>query len=171
MKNENIIKNLRLEYIKEEHYEDISKIYNYYIVATTYLYETEPLSYKQVIEKLQLKNKSTIGFTIFHMNKICGFCLLRPFYHEETNLNVYQVSIYLNKNYVGKGIGTYALKYLENEAIKSGIKNIIASISSENETSINFFQRNGYTKCGHFKNMGYKFGRKIDNIYYQKLFE
>jgi len=169
MKNDNCFDKIRFEKIKKKYYEDILTLYNYYIIATLVLYETDPLNIRQLIKKLQLKNKKTKGYTIFYNNIFCGFCLLKPFYPEETNLNIFQITMYLKQEYTGMGIGTIALKYLENIAQNSAIISLIASISSENHSSIKFFEKNGYIKCGHFKNMGFKFNRYIDNVYYQKL--
>jgi L-amino acid N-acyltransferase YncA len=41
-------------------------------------------------------------------------------------------------------------------------------ISGENNASIGLFSRMGYNKCAHLKEVGLKFGRKLDIVYYQK---
>ena len=42
-------------------------------------------------------------------------------------------------------------------------------ITAENESSVKLFERMGYEKCGHFKQVGEKFGRILDVVAYQKL--
>lgn len=167
--NNNLYENIRFKKLSKKNYEDILKIYNHYILATTVLYDNKPLNVSQLTTRLQLNNKKTIGYTIFFKSELCGFCLLRPFWPDETNLNIYQISIYLKEDYIGKGIGKYALEYIENIAKELNIISLIASISSENHISINFFEKNGYVKCGHFIRMGFKFDHFIDNLYYQKI--
>ena len=51
---------------------------------------------------------------------------------------------------------------------EQGIKNLVGVITSENSGSLKLFERCGYFKCGHLKNIGIKFGRALDVISYQK---
>ena len=71
---------------------------------------------------------------------------------------------------MSKGIGGLAIKHLEEIAKTNGIKTIVAGICSENIESLRLFEKNHYEKCGHMKNMVYKFDKMLDNIYYQKQF-
>jgi len=48
---------------------------------------------------------------------------------------------------------------------------LIAGICAENQASISLFEKFGYKKCGLFKEVGYKFDRYLDTIYYQKRLE
>ncbi|GKS13508.1 hypothetical protein YDYSY3_45080 [Paenibacillus chitinolyticus] len=46
---------------------------------------------------------------------------------------------------------------------------LVATIRTENERSIRLFERLGYQKCAHFKEIGRKFDRCLDIASYQKL--
>jgi len=46
-----------------------------------------------------------------------------------------------------------------------GIKNILASITSENKQSIAFHKRNGFSQCGQFPQIGKKFNTPFDIIW------
>lgn len=61
-----------------------------------------------------------------------------------------------------------ALKHLEHQAKEKGLKNLIAIVTGDNEESIALFEKVGYTRCAHFKNIGEKFNKVLDVIGFQK---
>jgi phosphinothricin acetyltransferase len=60
---------------------------------------------------------------------------------------------------------------LEEEAGKQNFHTLVASISSDNEHSIKLFERNGYFLCARFKEVGIKFAKVLDLLYYEKILE
>jgi phosphinothricin acetyltransferase len=46
---------------------------------------------------------------------------------------------------------------------------LIASICGENTGSIRLFESLRLDKCAHFREVGEKFGRRLDVVYYQKI--
>ena len=66
-------------------------------------------------------------------------------------------------------IGNEVLAYLENMARNAGISVVIGIISGDNGSSIKLFEKNGYEKYGHFKQIGEKFNKILDVVYYQKI--
>ena len=50
----------------------------------------------------------------------------------------------------------------------SGIRHLLADISSENKESIEFHERNGFTRCGYFNNIGKKFGKPFSVVWMEK---
>jgi len=50
-----------------------------------------------------------------------------------------------------------------------GITTILASISSLNEGSLAFHQKNGFRECGRFRDIGVKKGRSFDGIWMQRV--
>jgi PAS domain-containing protein len=47
----------------------------------------------------------------------------------------------------------------------------LAGIDAENQASIALHQKLGFQEVGHFKQVGYKFGRWLDLVFYQLLLE
>ncbi|MBA4058069.1 MAG: GNAT family N-acetyltransferase, partial [Marivirga sp.] len=76
--------------------------------------------------------------------------------------------IYLKNGVFRKGIGKAALEYLEHTAREKGLKNLIGVISGDNVSSIALFEKAGYTKCAHYKNVGEKFNKILDVVSFQK---
>ena len=54
------------------------------------------------------------------------------------------------------------------EAVKQGIRHIIAEISAENGQSMSPHDAHGFVPAGRLKNIGHKLNRAFDIIYMQK---
>ena len=54
------------------------------------------------------------------------------------------ISIFIDKKYHNKGIGTLALNLVEQEARKLGIKKLVGKVMLQNEKSKKIFLKNGY---------------------------
>jgi L-amino acid N-acyltransferase YncA len=46
---------------------------------------------------------------------------------------------------------------------------LMATICGENDKSIRLFEKNGYFKCAHYKEVEEKFGELLDVVAYQKI--
>jgi phosphinothricin acetyltransferase len=160
---------LTFEKVNNKHYKIISEIYNYYISNSTATYHVKPLKLKEVITHFQIKDKHSLSFVIKRNSAICGFCCLRPYSKKEGYKFTCEISIYIKNDFVKKGIGSSALKFLEKIAKENNIHVIIAGICAENKGSIKLFRKNGYKECGHFKEVGFKFNRFLDNVYFEKI--
>lgn len=75
---------------------------------------------------------------------------------------------FIKDQFTGKGLGKLALEKLEEGAKASGIKYILASISSENLYSISFHMKNGFQECGRFGKIITKNGKQFDIVWMQK---
>jgi phosphinothricin acetyltransferase len=102
-------------------------------------------------------------------NELAGFCFLTQYRKKEAYDRTAEIGLYLKPEFTGKGIGRLAVAFLEKVVISKGIRVIIASISGENNASLKLFQKMGYEKCAHYKQVGEKFGRLVDVIDYEKI--
>jgi phosphinothricin acetyltransferase len=100
---------------------------------------------------------------------VAGFCLLRPYNPFPAFRETAEISYFIAKEHVGRGIGDEALHRLEDDAGRLGIKNILASIVSRNEESLRFHKKHGFQECGCFAGIGRKFGEIFDIIWMQKV--
>jgi len=108
------------------------------------------------------------SFVILSDDEICGFCYIGQFRKKEAYDKSVEVTLYLNQGFTGKGIGKKAITFIENIAQQNDIKNLVAVITEGNLASITLFEKMGYFKVGHLKNIGEKFGKSLDVVSYQK---
>jgi phosphinothricin acetyltransferase len=159
---------IRFEEIRDEGLPEVKKIYDWYVANSTATFHTEPISVDQLKEFLYTGHPVYTSYLIFADTDIAGYCFLT--YHKKRQAydRTAEVTVYLKPEFSKKGIGQVALGWLEKIAGGNGLKNLIGTISGDNEGSIALFQKAGFTKCAHFKNVGEKFGKVLDVVAFQK---
>ena len=164
---------MKIEFVDlvEAHLVIVKDIYNYYIENTTATYYTEKISINELKEFIPIQNNKYKSFLINIDNECCGFCYYSQYKKRQAYDRTAELSIYLKPEYTGKGIGKTAIDYLENVARQNGISVLIGIISGDNESSQKTFQKSGYEKCGHFKQIGEKFNKILDVVNYQKIIQ
>ncbi len=160
---------IEFEKMDIKHQKSIMKIFNYYIENSTAAFAQSALP-EQFFGMLLEKSKGFPAYAIINPenDEVLGFFMLSAYNPFSTFKETATISYFISKDYVGKGIGAQCLKRLEAEALQSGIKHILAQISSENHGSLNFHSKHGFKVCGTLKNIGYKLDRQFDVIYMQK---
>ena len=144
------------------------EIYNWYVLNSTATFHLEAIPQKELERMVSIGHDKYQSFVILFDNEICGFCYLSQFRYKEAYDKSAEITLYLKQSYLGKGIGKTTLSYLENIAKGNNINNLVAVITEENIGSIALFEKQGYFKVGHLKNIGEKFGKAIDVVSYQK---
>ena len=160
---------IRFENIIDEHINELMAIYNYYVVNTTCTLHEEPLSEVNMKNILYFNDIRSGAFTILLDNRIVGYITLAKHKIREAYKDTGEVAIYLDKNFLHRGIGKEALKFMEKFAIEKEYHTLIATICSDNVISIKLFESFDYKKCAHFKEVAKKFGNYLDIDSYQKI--
>ena len=156
------------EKLSLEHQDEVMEIFNYYVKETTAAYREEVVEKDYFLNFLEV-TENYPGFAIKEAdNKIIGFCMLKPHIALSTFSEAADIMYFIHHEYTGRGIGLLALKKLENEAIKIGIKKLLASICSENSNSISFHKKNGFSEYGRLPDIGKKFGRYFSIVWMGK---
>jgi len=160
----------KIEFVKMgvEHGKEIMDIFNVYVEKGSAAYPPRALPY-EFFGKFMEITSGYPAFTITSGKEVAGFCFLKPHNPMPTFRRTAEITYFIKEEFTGKGIGSMALTTLEHEASQIGIKNILASISSENPGSINFHKQHGFHECGRFEKVGEKFGNIFDIVWMEKL--
>jgi phosphinothricin acetyltransferase len=154
--------------LKESDLPEVKKIYDWYIANSTATFHTFPISIEELKEFIFINHKLYKSFLIYYENELAGYCVITNHKKRQAYDRAAEITIYLKPEYCSKGIGRVAIDYLEQIAIDSGIKNLLGVITGDNLGSIALFEKCGYSKCAHFKNIGKKFNKVLDVVAYQK---
>ncbi len=160
---------IAFEKLCEADYARVADIYNYYVLNSTATYHVAELSADAVIRYFEIGLATTYAYRILSGSEMVGFCLLRRYSDKEGYRYTSEITVYIDPDNTNKGIGAETVRYLDAVAKAKGIRTVVAAICAENTASIRLFEACNYTRCGYFKKMGNKFGRDLDNVYYQKL--
>ena len=159
---------VRFEEITEHDLPEVKSIYDWYIEHSTATFHIEPIGIDALKEFIYINHPWYKSYLIYTQGDIAGYCILTNYKKRQAYDRTAEVTIYLKPAFCSRGIGRIALKYLEEKATEAGLKNLIGIIAGDNEGSIALFEKAGYTKCAHFKNVGEKFDKVLDVVAYQK---
>ena len=158
----------RLEPLAEKHRVPVIDIFNYYIRETTAAYRRDPVGY-DFFEHFTGDMPAYPAYAIrTEAGVVAGFCMLEPFMNAPTFDAIAEATYFLHPDHTGRGIGSIALARLEADAKKMVIRKLVANASTENEDSLRFHLKRGFTEYGRLKGAGEKLGRKFGIVYFEK---
>lgn len=147
------------------------RIYNRYIMETTWSFEEVPLTedaFRSRVETIQRK----YPFYIAEENgSVIGYAYLSPYNERSAYRYTADLSIYLDWERRGEGIGAKLLQEIETAAKERQIHSILSLVTGENRASLVFHEKNGFIRIGKIEDAGFKMGRWIDLILLQKKIE
>lgn len=153
--------------IKENDFSYIASVYNYYVLNSTATFHTQQLTVEQLQQNLPNGPKYQT-YLIYYNQTPCGYCYIAHWRPREAYNRSAEITLYVEPGFHDKGIGKQTLMFLEKEARKKGISNLLGVITAENTASVSLFKKAGFQKVGHLINIGEKFGRLLDVLTYQK---
>lgn len=158
-----------LREMTEEYLDEVLQIYTHYVLNTTATFHSQPLTREAMREIVFFNNEKYKTFVIREEAEVCGYVLITPHKKREAYDGTAEVTIYLKPAYTGRGLGSMAITHMEEYAKKHKLHVLVATICGQNEKSIRLFEKNGYGKCAHYKEVGQKFGQLLDVVVYQKI--
>jgi len=150
----------------------ILDIINYNILNSTALYDYNVRSYEQ--QKTILEDKIAKGFPVIVAELdgvVTGFGMYSEFRFREAYKYTVEHSVYVNNDFHGKGIGKILLQELIVLAKKQGLHTMVAVIDAENQSSVVFHEKFGFTTAGIIKDSGFKFDRWLHSVFMQLILE
>ena len=154
--------------ISAEDCKEIVNIFNYYIEHSYAAYPEQPVSEDFCAMLMAQCTQYPSVLVKTNSGKIVGFGLLHAHNPMRAFSRTAEITYFIRPDMTGKGIGSQMLAFLEKGAKKRNIWVILANISSKNNGSIRFHQKNGFVECGHFRNVGEKKNELFDTIWMQK---
>lgn len=155
--------------IKKDDVAEVREIYLHYINHSTATFHKREISLEEMEKLVLFNNTKYESYLIKDQEETCGYVILTQHKEREAFDQTAEITIYLKQGYEGKGIGSKALAFIEERARTKELHTLVALICGENKGSIRLFESHGYEKCAHYKEIGYKFGRWLDLVCYQKM--
>lgn len=149
----------------------VLEIYNEAVVNTTASYDYEPrtLEHRQQWFAERQRDGYPILVAVEPGGRVAGWSALNP-YHARVGFRfTAENSVYVAADQRGRGLGRLLLAPLLEAGRAKGLRAIIAAIDAENAVSIRLHQSLGFEKVGHFRQVGFKFGRWLDLVYMEAL--
>lgn len=149
----------------------IQAIFNDAICHSTAIYDYEPRS----LETIQgwMQSKAVGNYPLFGVEspegELMGFATCGPFRTLQAYQHSVEHSVYVDQAFRGQGLGRLLLEELIRRVAERRFHMMIGVIDRDNEISISLHKKLGFTFCGEVREAGFKFGRWLDIVLYQKI--
>ena len=143
-------------------------IYAPYVEETAITFETQVPTVEDFETRIKKTMKKFPYLVAIEEGQIVGQAYASTYYARAAYDWTVELSVYVQKEARGKGVGTLLYTALEEELTARGFKNFLACIALPNPASIALHEKRGYEQVAHFKKVGYKFGTWHDIVWLQK---
>jgi L-amino acid N-acyltransferase YncA len=147
--------------------EQIAEIYNFYVLNTHHTFETEPISFEEMQNRIGDIVKNYPYFVGEKDGKILAYAYAAQYKSRCAYKSSVEVSVYVKNGTKGKGVGRKLYERLFEELEQTDVHAIIAGIALPNDASIRLHEKFGFEKVAHFREVGFKFYKWIDVGYWE----
>ena len=147
---------------------EILEIYAPYVLNTAYSFEYTVPTPEEFTERFRNYTAQFPWLVWEEAGQVLGYAYgSRPWGRMAYSWNA-EVSIYLAPVIHGRGVGRKLYAVLEEILRLQGYRILYSVITSDNQGSIDFHKKLGYTFVAEFPGCGYKFGRRLGTIWLEK---
>lgn len=156
--------------IRQVHIDDaksLLEIYNYYVLNSVVTFDIEPLSLG-AFENKMAKIIAEYPFLVFEENnELLGYAYGSRFRPKPAYKNTVETTVYVKNGLHGKQIGTKLYKELLQLLKKQNLHAALGVLTLPNDASVKLHEKFNFMLVGHFKEVGFKFGKWLDVGVYQ----
>lgn len=150
----------------------IARIYNHYVLNSSITFETNPVSASEIEQRIQDTTAAAYPYFVYERDgEVLGYCYLNPWKGRCAYKTTAEVSVYVDKDHAGEGIGSLLMKELLSSVDRSRFHTLVAGIALPNPASVALHEKFGFKKISHFSEIGFKFGDWRDVGHWQIIFE
>lgn len=154
--------------LRKPHLRPALETYNHYIVRSTAMFLDTPISLKEFKSFVHFGRSPSQSWAVLAGGRFAGYACLASYPYRPLRRTAW-ISIYLRPERVGQGLGQLALDRILSTARRRRFHLLIALIVEGNRPSIRLFTRNGFVRCGRLKEYGFKKGRHLDLLSFQRI--
>ena len=159
---------MKIRFAREDDASQLLNIYQQYIdTSITFEYELPSLE----AFKSRIREYSSV-YPYFICLNDNNQCIGYIYAHKAQERAAYQwnaeLSIYLDKNYNGKGIGKLLYEMMFEILEMQGVKTLYGLVTTPNPKSTSLHEKTGFQLSGTYHNTGYKAGKWCDVLLYEK---
>ncbi|MBL4655842.1 MAG: N-acetyltransferase [Bacteroidia bacterium] len=148
---------------------EISEIYNYYILNTTVTLEETPVGVVAMRERIQYSTSKFPWMVYEKAGQVSGYAYASEWKSRCSYKHSVESTVYLRQGEMKKGVGSMLYIELIKQLRNLEFHAVIGGIALPNEASIGLHEKLGFEKVAHFKEVGYKFEKWIDVGYWELI--
>lgn len=147
----------------------VRAIYNHYIATSTCTYQVEP---ETEADRLAWFTNRTAAHPVVVTEaggEVVGWAALSPWSSRCGYAGTVEASVYVRHDRQRRGLGKALLADLIDRARRVGHHVVIGGASSDQSASLALQMALGFVPVGTFREVGFKFGRRLDVTYSQLI--
>ena len=155
---------------REEDMAGVLAIYNDVIATTTAVYRDDPATLEDRREWWQAR--AALGYPVLvavEEGEVVGFASFGDFRASPGYRYTVEHSVHVRAGRRGSGLGQALMQPLIARARALGKHVMMAGVDADNAGSIRFHERLGFERVGRLREVGFKFGRRLDLVFLQRL--
>ncbi|OGP82968.1 MAG: GNAT family N-acetyltransferase [Deltaproteobacteria bacterium RBG_13_65_10] len=147
----------------------INDIYNHYVIRSTTTYDVEPITAEERGRWFAEHGPEHPVIVAEQSSEVLGFGSLSRFRTRFAYRHSVEDSVFVRHDCFRQGIGSAILADLVARAKAIGHHTVIGGIDGEQEASILLHARHGFAEVARLREVGYKFGRRLDVVFMQRM--
>lgn len=151
----------------------IVEIYNEAGVATTASYDVEPVDLAD--RRAWFDRLRAAGFPVLagedEDGKLVGYASYGTFRDKAGYAHTVEHSVYVAAGRRATGVGRMLMSVLVDHARQHGVHAMVGCLDADNNASLEFHRRLGFTETGRLPQVGRKFDRWLDVVFMVLLLE
>jgi L-amino acid N-acyltransferase YncA len=156
--------NVTIRPFRTNDWQAASTIYEHGLETRNATFETEMPEYEHWIKKF----KPELLWVATVNDKVVGWAGLQPLSIRKVYEGVVEVTIYIHKDFGGKGIGSALMTHLVSESERAGIWTLYASIFPENTASIRLHISHGFREVGYGEKIAKLDGKWRNTVLFER---
>jgi phosphinothricin acetyltransferase len=151
--------------------EAIADIYNYYVTDTIVTFEEEPVSPSEIARRIHYVQGARLPWLVAEEDgKVLGYAYATPWKDRIGYRFSVEITVYLDRNCKGRGIGSQLYEELFAQLEKAGVRSAVGGVALPNDASVALHEKFGMRKVAEFERIGVKFDQWINVAYWQRSF-
>ena len=150
--------------------EAINAIYNHYVRTSTATFQVEDETTGERVEELRTRPADQPMIVLEDDGAVVGWGALSPFRSRCAYRDTVELTAYVQHDSHRRGYGRIIVQDLIERARSSGYHTILAASCEESVGMIRLLKSLGFVEAGCLRQVGSKFGRRLDVAYLQLLF-
>jgi len=148
----------------------ITEIYTHHVLHGASSWELSPPDVQEMTKRAAALNEAGYPYLVAEIDgSVAGYAYAGAYRPRPAYRNTVELSIYIDDALRRAGIGRALMESLIDTCTDMGFRQMIAIIGdSQNRQSIDFHEKMGFVHAGKVRDIGFKFGRWMDQIILQR---